>query len=328
MSRASFLLCLTALSVAAMSLPASHAASNDALKSRLITQSVDEFNRVRLPGNTRPEANAQNDRGAVTDDLAMDHLLLQLRRPSAQEKALDEFLAQQQTQGSPNFHRWLTPEQFGAQFGPAKEDIEAVTSWLESHGFQVNTVYPSGMVIDFSGNAGAVREAFQAEIHNLDVRGVKHIGNMSDPQIPAALAPVVVGITSLNDFRPHPMHKPVTAAHMDPHSGGLAAGISPQAKPAYTFTSGGATYQAVVPADLATIYDLNPLFSAGLSGQGQTIVVIEDSNAFSTTDWTTFRSKFGLSTYTAGSLAPFILRPKAARTTAPIRASLQARMPK
>src|SRR5208337_5369945 len=98
--------------------------------------------------------------------------------------------------------------------------------------------------------AGEVHAAFHTEIHNLDVKGVKHIANMSDPQIPAALAPAVVGVVSLHDFTPRPMHKP---------------------RPNYTVASGA--YQLVVPADLATIYNLNPLFGAGYSGQGQTIVV-------------------------------------------------------
>src|SRR5208337_239423 len=58
-----------------------------------------------------------------------------------------------------------------------------------------------------------------------------------------------------------------------------------------------------VPADLATIYDFNPLFAAGYSGQGQTIVVIEDSDVYSTADWTTFRTTFGLaSAYPEGTL--------------------------
>jgi subtilase family serine protease len=60
----------------------------------------------------------------------------------------------------------------------------------------------------------------------------------------------------------------------------------------------------MVPADLATIYNLNPLFAAGYSGQGQTIVVIEDSDLYKTSDWTTFRSVFGLaSAYPQGSLS-------------------------
>ena len=56
-----------------------------------------------------------------------------------------------------------------------------------------------------------------------------------------------------------------------------------------------------MPADLAKIYNFNPLFTAGISGQGQTIVVIEDTNVYSTADWTKFRSVLGLSSYTAGS---------------------------
>ena len=46
---------------------------------------------------------------------------------------------------------------------------------------------------------------------------------------------------------------------------------------------------------------MNPLFSQGISGQGQTIVVIEDTDVYATADWTTFRSTFGLSKYTSGA---------------------------
>jgi subtilase family serine protease len=245
----------------------------------LITQDVNENNMVTLQGNTRPEANAMNDRGAVADDLTMDHMMLQLQRSPEQEAVLEKLIDEMQTKGSSNYHQWMTAPQFAEKFGVAKEDVAKITSWLASQGFHVNVAYPT--LIDFSGTAGQVHGAFRTSIHNLDVKGVQHIANMSDPQIPAALAPAVVGIVSLNDFRPHPMHR----MHKD-----------------YTFTSGGDTFQAVVPGDLATIYNLNPLFTAGTSGQGQTVVVIEDTNLFSTADWTTFRSTFGLSTFTSGSL--------------------------
>jgi subtilase family serine protease len=244
----------------------------------LITQEIDESRLVTLKGNTRPEANAMNDRGAVADDFQMEHMLLQFRRPPEQEQALKEFIDQLHDPASPNFHRWLSAQEFGAKFGLAQDDLNTITTWLQSHGFQVNVVYPSGMMIDFSGSAGQVREAFRTEIHDLEVRGVKHMANMSDPQIPAALAPAVEGVVSLHDFTPHLMHKP---------------------RPNYTVAS--SAYQLVVPADLATIYNLNPLFGAGYSGQGQTIVVIEDTNVYTTSDWTTFRSTFGLSSYSSGS---------------------------
>lgn len=246
----------------------------------MVTQGINENVLHRLAGNTRSQANAQNDAGAVAGDLAMDHMMLQLQRPPEQELALQQLIESQQDPQSPNYHHWLTAEEFGTSFGPAQQDIEAVTGWLESHGFRVNSVYPNGMLIDFSGTAGQVQTAFHTAIHRLNVNGIEHIANMSDPMIPEALAPVMAGVVSMNDFMPRALNKPHTQ---------------------YTFTSGGSTDQAVVPADLATIYNLTPLFPA-TSGQGQTIAVIEDSDLYSTADWTTFRSTFGLSTYTSGSL--------------------------
>src|SRR6267378_3708276 len=251
-----------------------------------VNQGIDEINRATLGGNTRPEARPANDRGAVANDFAMQHMLLQLKRSPEQELAVQQFVDELHTAGSPNFQHWLTAEEFGDRFGMAKPDLDAVTRWLQSHGFRVNVVYPSGMLIDFSGTAAQVRKAFQTEIHHLEVKGEKHVGNISDPRIPAALAPVIAGVVSLHDFRPHAMHK----MH--------------QPRPQFTFPdpSGGNAY-AVVPADLAKIYNLNSLFSAGISGQSQTIVLIEDTDVFSSADWTAFRSTFGLSSYTSASFA-------------------------
>ena len=154
----------------------------------LITQSIDEGKQVTLRGTTRPEANARNDRGRVADEFPLEHMLLQLRRSPEQEQALQQFISELDTQDSPNFHRWINPQQFGATFGVSQQDLATITGWLESHGFRINVVYPSRLVVDFSGTAGQVRSVFHTEIHNLEIRGEKHIANMSDPQIPAALA--------------------------------------------------------------------------------------------------------------------------------------------
>ena len=170
-----------------------------------------------------------------------------MQRSSEQEQALQQTIDQLHDPKSPNFHKWLTPAQFGQSYGAAQQDIDTVTAWLRTHGFVVNSVYPNGLVIDFSGTAAQVRGAFHTEIHYLDVNGQRHVANMSDPQIPAALAPAVSGVASMHDFSPRPMRK----AHAN-----------------YTFTSQGSTYQAMTPADLATIYDFNPLFQAGITGQG------------------------------------------------------------
>jgi len=247
----------------------------------LITEKIDDARLATLAGNTHPLANAQNDRGAVPDSLAMEHMMLQLQRPAEQEQAARQFIDRLHDPKSANFHHWLTAAQFGEAYGPSQQDIATITSWLESRGFTVHGVSASGMVIDFSGTSGQVRQAFHTEIHYLQANGRQHIANMSDPRIPAALAPAVAGVVSMHDFAPHPMQK---------------------RRANYTVTSGNSTNQAVVPADLATIYNLNPLFAAGTTGKGQTVAVIEDSDLYSASDWTTFRTTFGLSGYTSGSL--------------------------
>jgi len=246
----------------------------------LVTQTIDEGKLVTLRGNTRPEAVAANDRGPISFEFRMEHMLLQLQRAPEKEKELRQYIDGLTKPGSPNYHQWLTAREIGERYGLAQSDLDAITNWLRAHGFAVNVVYPSRMVIDFSGTAGQVREAFHTEIHALDVNGAKHIANMSDPEIPAALAPVVVGVVSLSDFMPRPLYK---------------------MKPKYTFPVEGGTEYAVVPADLATIYNLNPVFNSDISGQGQTVVVLEDTDIFAEADWTTFRSVFGLSGYTSGA---------------------------
>jgi subtilase family serine protease len=249
----------------------------------LITQTVDSGRLHTLAGNTRPEATTGNDRGKVAEAFAMDHILLQLQRSPEREQALRSFIDQQHNSRSPNFHAWLTAAQIGQMYGPAPSDIETVSAWLRSNGFTVNTVYPGGMVMDFSGTAGQVLAAFHTEIHRLLVDGKEHIANMSDPQIPEALAPVVAGIVSLHDFRPPSMR--MDRSH-------------------YTVES-----LPIVPADLATIYGLQAAFAAGYTGKGQTIAVLEDSDLYNTADWNTFRKVFGLSTYTSGTISTINPKP-------------------
>ena len=267
------------------------------LRRSVMNERVDDAKRVVLPGNVRAAAlDPANDQGSVEEALPLEHMLLQLRRSDAAEQALTAYLATLNDANSPNYHKWLTAETLGQVYGPAVSDVAAVTAWLGSHGLLVNQVYANGMVIDFSGTARQVNAAFHANLHRLLVNGEAHLANTQDPEIPAALVGVVAGVTSLNDFRPHPMHKDLHASHINVHTGAQTT-----ATPGYTFGSGTSTYEAVAPADLATIYNLSELFYAGFSGQGQTIAVIEDTNVYSTADWVTFRNTFGLSGYSSGS---------------------------
>jgi subtilase family serine protease len=258
-----------------------------------ITQPVNDSVRVQLTGNTDSTLVSGADLGAVADSLPMDHMWLQLRRSPASEQALDQLIDALHDPKSPSFHQWLTAEQFGSLYGPAQSDINTVVAWLESQGFTVNSVFPSGMLIEFSGTAADVRTAFTTQLHNYNVGGTTYLSNASDPSIPAALAPVVVGVVSLNNRFPHPlMHKRSEAAN---NPGAGMAKVLP-AIPDFTFTDPtDGTFYAVAPGDFNTIYNVNPVWAQGITGLGQTIVVIEDTNIQNASDVTTFRTAFGLS---------------------------------
>jgi subtilase family serine protease len=246
------------------------AAGQGSSRQASITKKIDETRLTRLVGNVRPEANSRNDRGAVGDSMQLQHLQLLLQRPADSEAALDAFMDRQQTPGNPDYHNYLTAEQLGAKYGPSSADIATVRGWLEMHGFQVNGISSSGMRIDFSGTAGQITESFGTEIHQLEVNGTKHFGNIQ-----------------LNDFKPRALRTPIVP---------MTAKGAPRTAVSPNFTV-NADYQLVVPADLATIYDYNPLFRSGNAGQGQTVVLLERTDLFSNADYTTFRKTFGLNAY-------------------------------
>jgi len=253
----------------------------------LIRSPVDESVRVTLGGNTPPSAAiGARDQGAVDDALPFEHLLLMLKRDAATEGALQARILALHTPGSSEFHHWLTAEQVGAQFGANPQDVAVLVQWLTSHGFAVNRLYKSGLVLDFSGTAAQIRETFHTEIHRLAMaNGERHLANVSDPQIPAALAAAVVGV-HLHDFFARPRHSAMHPMHYD-HA-------AQRWNLQFTLPFQGSDLFVVAPYDFATIYNLLPLWRAGITGKGITIATVEDSNLKHPSDWSTFRKTFGL----------------------------------
>ncbi|MCL5670480.1 MAG: protease pro-enzyme activation domain-containing protein, partial [Acidobacteria bacterium] len=232
---------------------------------------MNDAQRVTLKGNVNPLARPENDYGLAPDSLPLDQMLLVLKRSPQQQTALDQLLLGQQDKASPNYHHWLTPEEFGKEFGPSESDIQGVTDWLASEGFQVNRVTHGRSVIEFSGTAGLLRQVFHAEIHKYVVRGKSYWANASNPQIPAALAPLVEGIASLNNFPRKPMYRPLGVFSRSKTTGKIT--------PLYTFncpqgyTCSQPAYYALGPTDVATIYNILPLWNTGTNGSGETIAV-------------------------------------------------------
>lgn len=257
---------------------------------RLIMQAVDESKLITLKGNTYPLARAEFDRGAVPASLPMNRMLLVMKRSPAQESALEAFLAQQVDESSPNYHKWLTPDQFGEQFGASQDDIAQVTSWLQSHGFQVAPASHGRGVVEFSGNAGQVQSAFHTAIHYYNVDGHQRWANQSDPQIPAAFAPAVAGFVSLHNFPKHAQNRSLGVV-----SRNMATAKAEPIRPQFTFNGGCVATDcfAVGPQDFATIYNVTPLYTAGIDGTGEVVAIVADSN-ISIADVAQFRSIFGL----------------------------------
>ncbi len=235
-----------------------------------VVNPVDENQMVTLTHTVHPLARAANDRGAAPDGMLLDRLQLVLQRSPDQEAALRQLITQMHSPGSANYHQWLTPEQFGTQFGPSDQDIAAVSTWLGNHGFSVTRVNPGKGSIEFSGNVGQLRDAFHTQIHKYDVNGETHYANANDPSIPTALAPVIAGFSSLNNFRPRAQLRKLGEASFNP--------TTHQVTPQWTQASGTGQFYVLAPGDFAKQYDLTPLYNANVNGSGQTIAIINDSN--------------------------------------------------
>jgi hypothetical protein len=244
---------------------------------RIITP-VASSRAVELPGHVHPWAQPRFDRGPVPDDAPMGRMLLVLKRSPQQQQALARFLAEQAQPSSPNFHKWLTPDQFGRRFGVADADIETVTSYLSSQGFTVSGVAPGRMAVEFTGTAGQVKSAFGAEIHTYRANGQTFHANAANPRIPAALLPVVAGVASLNNYRSTPA--PAT----------LQGQLNPATHKVRALYSDSANdVEAVTPGDLAAIYNI----PATYNGTGVSVGVLGDSN-INLAYIASYQSTFGL----------------------------------
>jgi subtilase family serine protease len=259
---------------------------------------VDDNSLTRLPGNTSRRARPELDRGRAPDNLPQEHILMMLRRGESQQKELEQFISRQYNPRSPDFHRWLTPLQFGAEFGPSREDILKVTQWLTQHGFRLNSVPASGLYVDFSGTAGQVAHAFHTEIHRYRVNGQDHYANAGDPSIPTALAPIVSGFRALNDFHPQPQVRHLGNANLDRTTGKWSRSNPDGGH----LTATANSLYITGPQDYAKIYGVDQVWKEHVDarswarpivGTGQTIGVVGEVNLESA-DIQSFRDEFGI----------------------------------
>jgi uncharacterized protein (TIGR03437 family) len=232
---------------------------------------------VVLRGNLNPKALPRYDQGRVDADLKLKLVTLTFKPSPVQQAALNALLAEQQDRTSPNYHHWITPEQYAGQFGLSHGDSDRIVSWLQSNALSVDYSARGRNWIAFSGTARNMELAFGTEIHSYRVGGETHFANSTDPSVPSELGDVVLAVRGLDDFR---MKPPAIRTKTS-----SVARNSVSGHPEYTFPNGN---HALAPDDLAVIYDIASLYANGTDGLGQLIVVAGQSDV-DLSDIATFR---------------------------------------
>ncbi|MDP8979487.1 MAG: protease pro-enzyme activation domain-containing protein [Acidobacteriota bacterium] len=243
-----------------------------------ITRAIDSRSRTTLAGHIHRHAVPENDMGRVSPSLPLSYVTLALAPSTSQQADLEKLLVEQQTPGSANYQKWLTPEEYAQRFGVSQSDLGQLTAWLQAQGLTIASVARGRNWIAVNGAAAQVEAAFQTELHHYVVNGETHFANSTEPSVPAALGNVVKTIRGLNNFRLRPALRVPRDQVLD-----IASPL---------FTSGRGNHY-LAPNDLATIYNITPLYSAGIDGSGQKIVIAGQTQV-DVADIQLFRSTYNL----------------------------------
>lgn len=165
-----------------------------------------EPGRIELTGNVPPVVPSLVAKSRLP---ATNVLSLSIGLPLRNQAELRELLHQLYDPASTNFHKFLTPPEFAARFGPSEQDYEAVKQFASSNGLAVVGTYPNRVVLDIQGPVSAVERAFQ-----ITLRTYRHPTEPRDfyapdtePSVPANLS--VNDMLGLSDYsRPRPMIHP------------------------------------------------------------------------------------------------------------------------
>ncbi len=224
--------------------------------------------------------------------------------------AFDELVRQMYDKSSPNFHHFLTLDQYHANFAPTTREAALVREYLTSHNLTISAADKNNHYISAQGRIADVQEAFKVQINRFKINGEIHRANLAEPTITGSASSVVAAVQGLNDFgyRSH-ARRPI-----NPATGGPASGVPLKSAGAgsnglfftadcfggpatETFTTPGGGPSAVysgntygsgiasVPpgapqcgydaADIQAMYGLNTVYVHGFAGTGQTIVIVD-----------------------------------------------------
>jgi subtilase family serine protease len=151
---------------------------------------------IPLSGTVSPEALKLPTYGALP---ATQTLLLQIWFKPRNQEQLSALLAGQQDPNSPQYHKWLTPQEYAGRFGVTQPEFNQVSDWLRSEGFQVTGGSPRDGFIKFSGSTSTISRAFGTSVLKFSPDGSR-FGILSEPRVPSQFANLVGNITGLDNL--------------------------------------------------------------------------------------------------------------------------------
>lgn len=191
--------------------------------------------------------------GQLPEDTTLN---LAIGLPLRNTEALSNLLEQMYDPASPNYHHYLTPEQFTEQFGPTEEDYQKVIDFAKARGLVIIGQHPNRMLLDVRGNASDVENAFQVTLrtyHN-PTENRDFYGPDTDPIVPSTLP--VQDILGLDNSRqPHTKYKLKS----------VTSNIKPEA------TTGSGPAGNYIGNDFRNAY----VPGSPLNGSGQTVALVE-----------------------------------------------------
>jgi kumamolisin len=235
------------------------------------------------PRTTTPES---IDLGAAASGTPISvTIALKLRNP----EQLEEVLQNVYTEGNPQYHHFLTAQEFASTYGPDAGTVASVTKRFQSQGLTVTRLTTT--LLRLSGTAGQIQKALATQIH---MRQVPATGKTpaytyrspdGAPQVPSDIASSVQGVFGLDTrprYRPHLRHpagKLLTLSSVEAQKGGSPNTTDPPG------------FWTVV--DFGEYYDVDPLYKRGIDGSKQTLGIVTLAS-FTLSDATGYWKSLGL----------------------------------
>lgn len=239
----------------------------------------------------RPEINFST---FVAPMLETKELELTLALNVADSTKLNEFIVSLHDETSTNYHKWITPNEFGERFGRSKDEYQSMVDWLKAEGFTIKRTWPNRLAIDFTGTIANIERTFQVGINKYKYQGREYFANSNVPEIPEKFSESVLTILGLENFsEPLPLHKKQSEFQ----------NLNKQKSDTETFATNNGR-MAIAPKDFAVVYNTNPLLSQGIDGTGQDIAIAARCD-FNISDVQKFRSNFGLPANDPKKVFPF-----------------------